>query len=364
MLLVPGHLQRLVDHQLAQPVDLEAVELGEPGRPLDARGPDDQVGREKIAAAGVDALGGDLADLLAGVDLHIQRLELARGRDLQPLGQRRQHARRRLDQPDLDAPVGIEPAQAVAHQLAAGMAQLGGELDAGGAGADDRDLQPARARGAGLAVAAQELAEHALLDPLGLRQAVEIEAVLGDARHTKVVQHAADRDHQGVVAETLRRHDLGAAGIVDRLEQDFARAAIEAGHAAELEGEVMPARVHQIVEAVGSGLQRARGDLVQQRLPDVRQHAVHERDPRLAAPAEPIAELGREDQAAGTAADDDDVVRHGDAGAAACSIVGLAAEQLGTAAIGSRASVVATGMRFGAIDVGMGRPHDLSSHHI
>ena len=67
--VVPGHLQRLVDHQLAQPVDLEAVELGEPRRPLDARGPYDQVGREKIAAAGVDAFGGDLADLLAGVDL-------------------------------------------------------------------------------------------------------------------------------------------------------------------------------------------------------------------------------------------------------------------------------------------------------
>ncbi len=165
-------------------------------------------------------------------------------------------------------------------------------------------------------MAAQELAEHALLDALGLRQAVEIEAVLGDARHTEIVQHAADRDHEGVVAETLRRHDLGAAGIVDRLEQDFFRAAIEAGHAAELEGEVMPARVHQIVEAIGSGVQRARGDLVQQRLPDVRQHAVDQRDPRLAAPAEPVAELGREDQAAGTAADDDDVVRHGYAGTA------------------------------------------------
>ena len=99
----------------------------------------------------MDAGGGDLLDLLAGVDLDVERLQLAGRGLLQPLGQSRQHAWRRLDQPHLHAAVGVEAAQPVAHQLAAGMAQLGGKLDAGGARADDRDLQPRPGRGAGRA---------------------------------------------------------------------------------------------------------------------------------------------------------------------------------------------------------------------
>ena len=79
------------------------------------------------------------------------------------------------------------------------MAQLGRELDAGGAGADDREAQALARRGVGLGMAAQEAAEHPLVDALGFGRAVEEEAVLGDARHAEVVDHAAHRDHQGVV---------------------------------------------------------------------------------------------------------------------------------------------------------------------
>ena len=53
---------------------------------------------------------------------------------------------------------------------------------------------------------------------------------------------------------------------------------------------------------------RARRDFVQQRLPDVDQRAVDQRDPGLAVPAQPIAELGREHQAARAATDHDNVV--------------------------------------------------------
>ncbi len=141
-MLVAGDLQRLLDHQLTQPVDLEAVETGEPGGALDARGPDDQVGREEAAAPRVHALGAHPFDLLAGVDLDPESAQLALGRELQPLGQGRQHARRRLDQAHLDVLVGIEAAQAVAGELARGMAELGGELDARGTRADDREAQP------------------------------------------------------------------------------------------------------------------------------------------------------------------------------------------------------------------------------
>ena len=67
--LVAAGLERLVDHQLVAAVDLEAVERGEPGRALDARGPDDQVGRDQLARPGEHALGGDFGDLLGGADL-------------------------------------------------------------------------------------------------------------------------------------------------------------------------------------------------------------------------------------------------------------------------------------------------------
>ena len=71
----------------------------------------------------------------------------------------------------------------------------------------------------------------------------------------------------------------------------------------------MLARMGEVVEAVRIDAQGAGRDLVQQRLPDVDQRAVDQRDPGLAVPAQPIAELGREHQAARAAADHDDVVR-------------------------------------------------------
>ena len=168
-------------------------------------------------------------DLLAGVDLDTEVAQRALGRLLQALGQRRQHARRRLDQAHLDVAVGIEAAQAVADQLAGGVAQLGGELDPGRARAHDREAQPPPAPSRP-ALAAQKAAEHLLVDALGLRRAVQKETVLPHARHAEIVEHAADRDHQRVVAEPPAGHQLRAARVGDRTEQDLAPRAIEAAH--------------------------------------------------------------------------------------------------------------------------------------
>ena len=130
-------------------------------------------------------------------------------------------------------------------------------------------------------MAAQKAAEHLLVNALGLGRAVQIEAVLAHARHAEVVEHAADRDHQRVVAEAPSRHQLGAARVADRLEQDFAPAAIEARSSAKLESEMMVAGVREVVEAVRLDAQGARRDLVQQGLPDVDQRAVDQRDQAL-----------------------------------------------------------------------------------
>ena len=158
-------------------------------------------------------------------------------------------------------------------------------------------------------MATQKAAEHLLMDALGLAGTVQIEAVLLDPRDAEVVEHAADRDDQRIVAEPAPRHDLGAARIRDRLEHDLAPGAIEAAHPPELEGKAVRAGVREVVEAVGVDPQRAGGDLVQQRLPHVDQRAIDQRHPGLAAPGEATAELGREHQAAGAAAHDHEVVQ-------------------------------------------------------
>ena len=69
----------------------------------------------------------------------------------QPLGQLRQDARRGLDQVDLDVLVGIDAVEPVGDELARGLVQLGRQLRARRAGADDGDLQLLRPQRLGLA---------------------------------------------------------------------------------------------------------------------------------------------------------------------------------------------------------------------
>ena len=59
----------------------------------------------------------------------------------QPLRQRRQDARSGLDQVDLDVLVGVDAVEAVGHQLARGLVQLGRQLRSRRAGADDRHVE-------------------------------------------------------------------------------------------------------------------------------------------------------------------------------------------------------------------------------
>ena len=97
------------------------------------------------------AVGQHLGDLGAGVHLDAELAQQLRGGLGQALRQRRQHAVGGLDQVDLDVLVGIDAVEAVGHDLARRAVQLGGQLDAGGAGADDRHVQllgPQRRRSA------------------------------------------------------------------------------------------------------------------------------------------------------------------------------------------------------------------------
>ena len=99
------------------------------------------------------------------------------------------------------------------------------------------------------------------------------------------------------------RQDLLALGSDHGVERDLAARAVEPADRALAEAEVMPVRDREVVEIVRVGVHAARRDLVQQRLPHVRRVAVDQRDLHVAAAAVAVAQLRRERQPAGAAAD-------------------------------------------------------------
>ena len=84
--------------------------------------------------------------------------------------------------------------------------------------------------------------------------------------------------------------------------------AVDADHLAIAISESVPVPLRLIGQLVAAGIHAAGGDFVQQRLPDVRACTIDERDLGLAFTAELVAELRREFEPAGAAADDDDAV--------------------------------------------------------
>ena len=108
---------------------------------------------------------------------------------------------------------------------------------------------------------------------------------------------------------------------MDRREVDLLARAIEPLHAPEPELEVMPARLEQIVQLVVVEVHAAGRDLVQQRLPQVRARLVDQRDQRLLALAELVAQARGELEPAGASADDDDPVQPGRSGISHWSVL-------------------------------------------
>ncbi len=147
------------------------------------------------------------------------------------------------------------------------------------------------------------------MEEVRLPRVVDGERVLANARRVEVVGLAADRDRERVVGDRARRQDLGALVVAHRGDLHLALRAVEALERAEREGEAVPARLREVVELVGVHVHAARGDLVQQRLPEVRARAVDEGHVGAALAAEAVAQARGELQAAGAAAHHDDAVR-------------------------------------------------------
>ena len=307
--VVQRRLQGLPDQQLVDPVGLESVEAGQELGRLDPRRPDDQFGRQQRPVGEEHAVLAHLGHLGAGHHIDAEVLEQRLGGVRQALRQRRQHARSGLDQVELEVAVGADAVESVGEQLADGVVQLGGELDAGGAGADDRHVHLFGAQGRLLRVRADAGVDQRDVEAARVLRRLQLDRVVLDAGRAEVVALATDRDHQRVVGKrSLRGHF--AAFVVDvGGEPDLLDLAVDPDHLADAVAEAVPAAVRQVGDLVFGGIHAARSDLVQGRLPDVGPAAVDQRDLCLAAAPELFAEPGRKFETAGAAADDDDAVR-------------------------------------------------------
>ncbi len=202
--VVARGLQSRAHHQLVDPVGLEPADLLQGLGRLDAGGPHDQLGVDDAAVGELHAGRQHRTDL--GADMHhdAELLEQPGGGARHALGQGRQDARRGVDQMDAHVAVGLDAVEPVGDQLARALMQLGGELDPGGAGADDRDRELVGAERLGLGVRADAGIDQPAVEALGLVGRIQAQRVFGHARRAEIIGQAADRDYQRVVAEAAR----------------------------------------------------------------------------------------------------------------------------------------------------------------
>ena len=147
------------------------------------------------------------------------------------------------------------------------------------------------------------------MQPLGLVLIVEEDAVLAHALDAEIVADAADRDHQRVVGDAAGADDLAARLVDERRQVQQALRPVDARHAPLREAEAVRAGLAQIDDRVVARVERARGDLVQQRLPEVGEVGIDQRDDRPLPAAEALAQPRRQHEPAGASADDDDPMR-------------------------------------------------------
>ncbi len=190
----------------------------------------------------------------------------------------------------------------------AGLDQFHRQLDAGGAAADDHQVQPRR-RVAHLGLVDQRHGlEHGQAELLGVLGGVERDGVLGRARGIEEVGGAAQRQRQRVVGQFAARQHFLALAVGHGVHGDLAALAVDADQLALREGKPVQVGQHQVGQAFLVDVQRARRRFMQRRLPDVERPAVDQGDVLAAVDA---AELGGQFKAAGTPADDDDTFRGG-----------------------------------------------------
>ena len=189
--------------------------------------------------------------------------------------------------------------------------QFGGQFRAGGARADDRDMQLPRAHRGVLRMGAQAGIHQAAVEAHRLLRRLQRDGMVAHAGRAEIIGGAADGDDQRVVGKGLGGGDLAPFLVMGGGEKHGLRRAVEPHHLPVPEAEMVPMRLREVAELMLVRIHAAGGDLVQQGLPEMPSCAVHERDAGLPPPAQRVPEPGREFQPRRPAAGDDDAVRRG-----------------------------------------------------
>ena len=233
-------------------------------------------------------------------------LLVRRGREL--FRQCRQNARSGFEQRD-PKPALVEVLESVAAQGSRGVVELGGEFNAGGAAADDRDFDSRIARVPHLAGTRdpQAVIQQPLTESFRILAVVEEHAVSANAGNAEVVRHRADRHHQVVVGYSLAGQELRSVFVVHRCDHDFARPSVDILQGAEKEPEAPAMTMGSVPDFVEIGVQGASRHFVQQRFPDVGAIAVDEENVDGGVAPKPPSQFRRELKPAGAASDDDDL---------------------------------------------------------
>ena len=193
----------------------------------------------------------------------------------------------------------------VVGQAAIRVHELRAQFNARGAAADDDNAQRRTdvLRGPGH-LALQEIVAKVL----GLRRRVQKNAVRCDTRYAKVIAHAAHRQNKRVIANLRgRSFDLADPALPGGKPYHLTPA-IEAIHAARDKSKMIPFGLSSETQRLPAGIQNAGRHFMQQRLPDMREAAIHERDLRPGT-AKLSPQRGCQFEAACAAAYDDYSVR-------------------------------------------------------
>jgi hypothetical protein len=210
----------LQDHELVLPVGLQSVDLAQHIRAADSGRPDGEVRANLVPALRPHAPGVDRDHRIADQHLHTQLFQRRERAAHDVLGQARQDARPGLEDGEADLARGIEVLQPVRREHADGVVQLRGELHAGRARADDRDVDHASV---GREVGAEAGVHQAPVEEVRLPGVVDREGVLAHPGRAEVVRLAADPDHQRVIRDAARGQDLLALVVDHGGDTDVAR---------------------------------------------------------------------------------------------------------------------------------------------
>ena len=165
--VVQSGLQRGAHGKLVDAVCLEPGDIAQEVGRLHARGPDHEFGRNELAVGESYAVLEHLSHTRARSHFHAQLGQEVMGRFGDARRQSGQDPVPGLDQDDAKVALRVDPVEPVGDDGASGMVQFRRELGAGGACADDGDVQMPRTDGSVLVLRAQAGIDQTVVETAG-----------------------------------------------------------------------------------------------------------------------------------------------------------------------------------------------------